>query len=194
MLMPRIEALRIISREFPNEPIVFTCAATSREMASVDRRPNHLYVLDSMGLVSSIVLGLSLSLEDTPVNRCVGVEGDGAMLMNVNALSTIGYLQPRKLLLIVLDNQTYASTGGQPTHAERLDLASLAEACGLKTWRAQDEASLRRALAAASETAGPGFILMRIAKGNTQVPYLLDDPVTLHFTFASWLKGRLAGK
>ena len=199
MPVQRIDVLKTISAEFTNDPVVFTCGATSREMAHIDRRPNHLYVVDSMGLVSSIVLGLSLSLEESLVNpqglegRCVGVEGDGGMLMNMNALSTIGYLQPRKLLLIVLDNESYASTGGQPTFTDRLDLASVADSCGLRTWKADDNAGLKRALASALEIDGPGFIHMKIAPGNASVPLLLDDPVTLSDSFSLWLKARLKG-
>ena len=63
MTTPRIDALQTISTEFAAEPVVFTCGSTSREMADLDRQPNHLYVVDSMGLVSSILLGLSLGLE-----------------------------------------------------------------------------------------------------------------------------------
>ena len=159
----------------------------------MDRRQNHLYVVDSMGLVSSIVLGLSLSLEEGPVNRCVGVEGDGGMLMNMNALSTIGYLQPRKLLLIVLDNEAYASTGGQPTFTDKLDLASVSASCGLKTWKAEDGAGLKGALASALEVDGPGFVHVKIAGDNASVPLLLDDPVTLGHSFARWLTACVNG-
>ena len=184
MPVQRIDALKAISAEFPNDPVVLTCGATSREMSHLGKRPNHLYVVDSMGLVSSIVLGLSLSLEESSISRCVGVEGDGGMLMNMNALSTIGYLQPRKLLMIVLDNESYASTGGQPTFTDRLDLAAVAGSCGLKTWKANDDAGLRSALASALEVDGPGFIHMKIARGNASVPLLLDDPVTLGHSFS----------
>ncbi len=191
MPVQRIDALKAISAEFPNDPVVLTCGATSREMSHLGKRPNHLYVVDSMGLVSSIVLGLSLSLEESSISRCVGVEGDGGMLMNMNALSTIGYLQPRKLLMIVLDNESYASTGGQPTFTDRLDLAAVAGSCGLKTWKANDDAGLRSALASALEVDGPGFIHMKIARGNASVPLLLDDPVTLGHSFSLWLKKRV---
>ena len=64
-------------------------------MAAVERRENHLYVVDSMGLVSTIALGLSLGLEQASLHRVVGVEGDGGMLTNLNSLTTIGYLQPK---------------------------------------------------------------------------------------------------
>ena len=188
-LVSRIDALRLIAQEFPQDPVVFTCGATCREMASVGRRANHLYVVDSMGLVSSIVLGLSLGLETGQgrPRRVVGVEGDGGMLMNLNALATIGYLQPRNLLLIVLGNQAYASTGGQATFTDRLDLAAVAASCGLRTWQPEDLEGLKQAIAEAAQVPGPGFIHLRIAPGNSPAPLLLEDPVTLGHTFTTWL-------
>jgi len=191
----RIDALRLIAQEFPQDPVVFTCGATCREMAAADRRENHLYVVDSMGLVSSIVLGLSLGQEAAQgrQRRVVGVEGDGGMLMNLNALTTIGYLQPRNLLLIVLDNQAYASTGGQATFTDRLDLAAIAASCGLRTWQPEDLEGLKQAIAEAAQVPGPGFIHLRIAPGNSPAPLLLDDPVTLGHTFTTWLAAQRAG-
>ena len=220
MTISRHHALQIIAAEFADAPVVFTCGATSREMAALARRPNHLYVVDSMGLVSSILLGLSLGLENPdpapgrPLppddsaaassqavgsnvagssalghTKVVGVEGDGGMLMNLNALTSIGYLQPRNLLLIVLDNRQYASTGGQPTFTTRLDLADIAESCRLKVWRADDLETLRQSLTEAAAAPGPAFIRMRIAPGNAEnIPLLLDDPVTLGHSFTQWLQ------
>lgn len=189
-LPSRIELLQAVSSEFPDDPVVFTCGATSREMAHSDRRPNHLYVVDSMGIVSSVLLGLSLSLEGSSVNKCVGVEGDGGMLMNLNALATIGHVKPKNLLLVVLDNESYASTGGQPTFTTELDLSNVAESCGLRTWRAESSEEFRAALASAAEVEGPGFIHAKIAPGNADVPLLLDDPALLSGGFAAWLGDR----
>ena len=193
MLVSRIEALGLISGRFPEDPLVFTCGATCREMAARDRRENHLYVVDSMGLVSPIVLGLSLGLEGRSDARVVGVEGDGGMLTNLNALTTIGYLQPANLLLIVLDNERYDSTGGQPTFTTRLNLADIAESCGLRTWQASDLETLDHAISEASSAPGPGFVHMKIAPGNTPAPLLLDDPVTLGDRFQRWLSAKMDG-
>jgi len=191
MPVERIQALGLISSQLPDDPLVFTCGATCREMAAEDRRENHLYVVDSMGLVASIVLGLSLGMEEYPRRRVVGVEGDGGMLANLTALATIGYLQPRNLLLIVLDNQRYASTGGQSTFTTILDLAAIAAACGLRTWKADDLESLKQAIAEAVDTPGPAFVHMRIAPGNARVPLLLEDPVTLGDRFNRWLSSAM---
>lgn len=186
---PRIDALQAIAEEFAAAPVVFTCGSTSREMAALDRRPNHLYVVDAMGLVSSILLGLSLGLESAGPRKVVGVEGDGGMLMNLNALASIGYLQPANLVLVVLDNGEYASTGGQATFTTRLDLADVAASCNLKVWRADDIETLRQSLAEAAAADGPAFVHMKIAPGNADgIPLLLDDPVTLGHTFSEWLR------
>jgi thiamine pyrophosphate-dependent acetolactate synthase large subunit-like protein len=187
MTVARIEALRLISQQFPNDPVVFTCGATSREMAAVERRDNHLLVVEAMGLVGPIVLGLSLGLEQDSGRRVVGVEGDGGMLTNLNALTTIGYLRPENLLLIVLDNEQYASTGGQPTFTTKLDLAVIAAGCGLRTWKADDLETLKQSISEAVNTREPGFILMKIAPGNASVPFLLEDPVALAGRFTRWL-------
>ena len=187
MTVERIEALRLISQHFPDDPVVFTCGATSREMAALERRDNHLLVVEAMGLVSSIVLGLSLGLEQDYTRRVVGVEGDGGLLTSLNSLTTIGYLQPKNLVLIVLDNEQYASTGGQATFTTRLDLSAIAAGCGLRTWKADDLESLKQSMAEASRTTGPAFIHMKIAPGNSPVPLLLEDPVTLGDRFNRWL-------
>ena len=175
MTVARIEALRLISQQFPNDPVVFTCGATSREMAAVERRDNHLLVVEAMGL------------EQDSGRRVVGVEGDGGMLTNLNALTTIGFLRPENLLLIVLDNEQYASTGGQPTFTTRLDLAVIAAGCGLRTWKADDLETLKQSISEAVNTRKPGFILMKIAPGNASVPFLLEDPVALAGRFTRWL-------
>ena len=109
------------------------------------------------------------------------------MLANLNALATIGYLQPRNLLLIILDNQRYDSTGGQTTFTTSLDLAAIASGCDLRTWKADGLESLKQAIAEAVQYRGPGFIHMQIAPGNARVPLLLEDPVSLGNRFTQWL-------
>ena len=109
------------------------------------------------------------------------------MLANLNSLATIGYLQPKNLLLIVLDNERYGSTGGQPTFTTKLDLADIAAGCGLRTWRVDDLEGLDEAITQAGQASEPGFILMKIAPGNEPVPLLLEDPVALGNRFTKWL-------
>ena len=192
--MKRIEALRIINDLTHQLPVVLTCAATSREMASVESRDNHFPVLDSMGLVGSIATGLAWAVRDTDVSKVVAVEGDGSLLMNPNVLPTGGFLAPERLLLIVLDNQVYGSTAGLPTYASRLDLGALAEAAGWRVGRAMDGEGLKTEFTQLLTEPGPALLHVRIEPGNAaNIPKLLVDPVTITARFTRWLTTRIEG-
>lgn len=190
--MRRIEALQHLNELTADLPVVVTCAATSRELAAVETRNNHFYVLDAMGLVGSITTGLAIAVKDSDVRKVIGLEGDGSLLMNPNVLPTGGFIAPDKLFLILLDNQVYGSTAGIPTYSDRVDLGAIAEAAGWTVGRADDETSLREEYPRLLNTHGPTFLHMKIEAGNAMnVPKLLVDPVTITNRFRIWLTSRL---
>lgn len=184
--MKRIEALEVLASLAAELPVVVTCAASSRELAAVADRPNHLYLLDAMGLAGSVATGLAL--DGRPV---VAIEGDGSLLMNPNVLPTGGFLAPPKLVLVLLDNGVYGATADLPTYAGQLDLGALASASGWSVLRAADEAGLRANFARGLDLGGPVFLHVRIEPGNaSDVPKLLEDPVVLGRRFQDWLAAR----
>ncbi len=189
--MTRLEALRAIVAAFPDEPAVVTLGTTTRELAAIARSDNHLYVLDSMGLPPAIGLGLSLALDDAPFDKCLVIEGDGSLLMGLSTLATIGLLQPRKLLMLVLDNRTYAATGGQTTASSAVDLCAVARGCRIDAAEVEDLAALERELARCRQATGPLLLRIRIGPENAKVPYLLEDPVVLGETFRRYVTGRV---
>jgi sulfopyruvate decarboxylase subunit beta len=82
-----------------------------------------------MGLASSLGLGIALAL---PRHKVVVIDGDGSLLMNLGALSTLARYRPGNLLHIVFDNESLLSVGGFPTAtATGTDLAGVARACGI---------------------------------------------------------------
>ncbi|WP_328610627.1 thiamine pyrophosphate-dependent enzyme [Amycolatopsis sp. NBC_00345] len=189
--MKRIDALEVLASLTEDLPVVVTCAASSRELAAVADRPNHLYLLDAMGLAGSVGTGLALALADRPVPRVVTIEGDGSLLMNPNVLPTGGYLRPGKLLVVLLDNGVYGATAGLPTHAGRVDLGELAAAAGWTVRRAAEADGLREAFGEALSLEGPVFLHVRIEAGNApDVPKLLENPVVLGRRFQDWLAAR----
>ena len=107
--------------------IVATTGYTGRELFSCADRPNQLYMVGSMGCASSIGLGLALA---RPERTVIVIDGDGAALMRLGAMSTIGFERPPNLVHIVLDNQVYESTGSQSTVSGSVDFCGLAAACG----------------------------------------------------------------
>ncbi|BCW40289.1 sulfopyruvate decarboxylase subunit beta [Arthrobacter sp. StoSoilB3] len=191
--MKRIEALQAIVDTTPDVPVIATCAATSRELASVADRPNHLYLLDAMGLAISVGTGIAQAIKDTPVTRTVVIEGDGSLLMNPGSAITAGYLAPENLVIILLDNGVYASTASIPTQAVTIDLGRFAESVDLKVLRADNPEELTLALKQTLTQDGPWFIHTRTEPGNEPgTKLLLIDPVTHGNRFQNWLTPRLA--
>jgi len=184
----RIEALEVIATACSDIPVVVACAASSREMASIGERPNHFYMYDQLGMAVSIGFGLAMALADSRFPRIIAIEGDGGMLFNLPALATIGSLQPAKLALIVLDNEAYASTGGQATASPRIDLAAIAAAAGISAAEGSTEDELRRWLETARTARGPHFLRFRITPGNTDAPRLETDPPLIAHRLATFLR------
>jgi sulfopyruvate decarboxylase subunit beta len=188
--MSRTDALVAIDAAFPNEPIVVNVGAAIREMvAAVGYKPNHLHILDSMGLPPAIGLGLAMGLGDSRFDKVVTIEGDGGLLMGFSSLSTIGMLKPEKMVLVILDNGTYGSTGHQPTAAESTDFAGVARACGLQASDVDTVVGLRKALEEAKGIDGPVLIRARINLQGQKTDYFLHDPVVLADTFRRYLTG-----
>lgn len=190
--MSRPDALRIVAEVYRNAPVVLTLGGTIREMLAVaGRKPNHLYILDAMGLPAAIGLGLALGIEsDTRHESLLVIEGDGSTLMGFSALGTIGHLKPKKLVFLILDNGVYLATGGQPTAASAIDFAGVARACGWADARdvPSDPAALAEALREAYRGDGPILLRMRINTTTIPTDFFLEDPVLLGADFARWLR------
>jgi phosphonopyruvate decarboxylase len=117
----------VVAATGPDDLVIATTGYTGRELYAIDDRTNHLYMVGSMGCASSIGLGLALARPD---RRVVVLDGDGAMLMRLGALATIGYERPANLVHLLLDNEMHESTGGQSTVTHSVDAAGVAAACG----------------------------------------------------------------
>jgi sulfopyruvate decarboxylase subunit beta len=185
----RMEALRLIDAAFPDDPIVVNVGAAIREMvAAVGYKPNHLHILDSMGLPPAIGLGLSLGLAESPFRKVVTIEGDGGLLMGFSIFSSVAMLKPEKMVLIVLDNGTYGSTGGQPTASAANDFSAVARASGMEARDVESADDLRTALEEARRTEEPFFVRARIGQKTEKTDYFLEDPAILAETFRRYLR------
>jgi phosphonopyruvate decarboxylase len=145
--------------------IVATTGKTGRELFTLADRPQHLYQVGSMGCASSMGLGVALNTK----RKVVVVDGDGAALMKLGTLATIGAYAPANLVHLLLDNGVHDSTGGQATVSPHVDFAAVALACGYRQAASCDslaglDAAFRDALAAT----GPAFVHMRIAPGSLE--------------------------
>lgn len=143
--------------------VIASTGKCGRELFTLEDRPQHLYQVGSMGCASAMGLGLALN---TP-RRVVVLDGDGAALMKLGNLATIGAYAPTNLVHLLLDNGVHDSTGAQPTVSSTVDFAEVAVACGYALAASCDDLDgLREAYAAACAARGPALIHMRIAPGS----------------------------
>ena len=139
--MNRLEATRIVVDLAGDAPIVASLGHPAYDLFAAGDRPRNFYTWGSMGLASSIGLGLALARPDV---RVFVLDGDGSLLMNLGSLATIGLLQPANLVLVVMDNEEYATTGGQQTPtAHGADLEAAARAMRVAATRHRAHRGLR---------------------------------------------------
>ncbi|WCT58213.1 phosphonopyruvate decarboxylase [Paenibacillus kyungheensis] len=106
-----------------------TTGFTGRELYEVEDSAQNLYMVGSMGCISSLGLGVSLA---QPSKKVIAIDGDGALLMRMGNLATNGQYGPSNMLHVVLDNQCHDSTGGQDTVSATIDFAAIAAGCGYR--------------------------------------------------------------
>ena len=122
--MARYEAIEDIMKSIDDELIVCNIGFPSRELYEIDDRDENFYMIGSMGLASSIGLGLALARPDKDI---VVIDGDGSLLMNMGSLVTVFATNPSNLTWIVIDNGAYGSTGNQDTYSQLIDLVEIAK-------------------------------------------------------------------
>lgn len=141
--------------------VIGSTGYTGRELYAIADRPNHLYMVGSMGCAPSLALGLSLARTDLTV---AVADGDGAALMRMGNLATVGAYAGDRFRHLLLDNGLHESTGGQATVSDGVRFADLAAGCGYGWARSSRDAGTVRALLDAGE--GPGLLHLRIAPGT----------------------------
>lgn len=162
-------------------PVIATTGKTGRELFTLQDRAQHLYQVGSMGCAAPMALGLAL----TTGRRAIVLDGDGAALMKLGALATIGAYRPPGLLHILLDNGVHDSTGGQATVSATVDFAGVAVACGYThAFSCDSVAGFAAAFAQALELIGPVLLHVRIRPGSMEKlgrPTIPPHEVALRF-------------
>ncbi|WP_407381916.1 sulfopyruvate decarboxylase subunit beta [Methanobrevibacter sp.] len=162
--MQRRDAIFKIMESIDDELVVCNIGFPSRELYNIHDRAENFYMIGSMGLASSIGLGLALSQPDKDV---VVIDGDGALLMNMGSLVTVNACKPRNLTWIVINNGAYGSTGNQETYAKDLDLVSIANSVGFKSYNFFD-IELKRKI----RNNSCNLIVFNCKPGNSEAPII----------------------
>jgi len=167
--------------QIEDEIVVSNIGDPSKELYQIRDRAKNFYMLGSLGLASSISLGLALSQE----RKVVCLDGDGSILMNMGSLSTIANTRPGNLVLIVLDNGSYGSTGNQRTYSSGLtDLRSVARACGIeKCIKVEDEKTLSDSLKRCMKSNKLAFVHAIIEPDDSKLNKVPIDPIYIKNRF-----------
>ncbi|MFQ5622304.1 MAG: sulfopyruvate decarboxylase subunit beta [Paracoccaceae bacterium] len=187
--MIRSEVLKSLVPVISDHLVVCNIGLPSQELHMLDDQPTNFYMLGTMGLASSIGLGLALAQKQ----KVVAIDGDGSVLTNLGTLPTIANNAAGNFTLLIIDNGSYGSTGDQPTYAgKKTSLAAVAGACGCENvveCRAEDAAD---AVRAALDSDKMTVIVCKCRPGNIQVPVIGIDPVVIRDRFMNEIRARNA--
>ena len=183
--MDSIEAVRLLRERLRDEPVVASLGTPSYLLHAAGDRAENFYMWAAMGMASSVGLGLAIA---RPEWRVIILDGDGAALMNLNGMITVGWRAPANLLWLVVENGVYLETGGQPIATSRsANLVQIARGAGIpNAASAATPAELVVLLDRGLAEPGPTLIVARVGADTTrEVPPL--DPVRLKHRFMDQL-------
>ena len=120
---------KALADSLPAQALVVTSLGNASYLwATLHHAPENFYLEDAMGLALPLALGLAIAQPKRPV---IVVEGDGALLMHMGTLVTVGAVNPANLTVLLIQNGVHAASGGQALTNAGLDLAQLACASGI---------------------------------------------------------------
>jgi thiamine pyrophosphate-dependent acetolactate synthase large subunit-like protein len=162
----RKEAIELCLSEIKEQPIIAANGFISRDLFNVKDKNTNFYMIGSMGLASSI--GLGIALKD-PGKKVFVFDGDGNILMNLGSLTTIGSLKPKNLVHVVFDNSVHESTGSQPTNTNFVSVEKIAKACNYNhTFTVRTENNFEKILRKIKKLNGPIIIVVKIQQSDTE--------------------------
>ncbi len=157
--MIRKEAMQIAIDEIGNNPIISANGFISRDLFNVNDKESNFYMIGSMGLASSIALGVAMK----NTKKLIFVfDGDGNILMNLGSLVTIGSIKPKNLVHIIFDNGSHESTGGQPTNSKLVKIKKIAESTNYHVFETENGLKFRKILRNIKKNSGPTMIIVKI--------------------------------
>ncbi|MDQ2633471.1 MAG: thiamine pyrophosphate-dependent enzyme [Pseudomonadota bacterium] len=176
---------RLVARLNAGEAVIGGIGNTNFDLWASGQRPQNFYMLGSMGLATSIALGVAIA----QVKRKVfALDGDGSILMQLGSLGTVAAVAPKNLAIIIWDNGIYQITGSQKTlTSSGADIVAIAKGAGIRqsAW-ARDEDDFEHLVDKALAGDGPWLIAARI-DGEKPAGTTERDPVKIRLNFMNGL-------
>ena len=158
--MKGTEAFQEILPLINDEPVVHANGFICRESFALKDREANFYMIGSMGLASSIGLGVAMCKPDKKV---IIIDGDGNVLMALGTLAMIAAEAPANLIHVVIDNEVYESTGSQRSLSGKVKLEEIANSTGYKNvLRIDKKEEIKEAFLKLKELPGPNFLLIKV--------------------------------
>ena len=191
--MNREDAIKtIVDNLDGSEAIVSTTGKTSRELFEYrierNEKPMDFYTVGGMGCAASIALGIALQ---KPEKEIFVFDGDGAVIMQMGSLATIGHYKPSNFNHILFDNRAHDSTGGQMTVSDTVDFEKVALSCGYRNVIAvSTRDTLKQAITKMKSLKGPKMLIVKIKKGAREnLGRPTTTPIENKKNFMELLKG-----
>ncbi len=178
--MIRKEAMKIVIDEIGQDPIISANGFISRDLFNVCDKKNNFYMIGSMGLASSIGLGVAIK---NPKKQIFVFDGDGNILMNLGSLVTIGSLKPKNLIHIIFDNASHESTGGQPTNSKSIKIKKISESANYHVFETDNELKLRKILRGLKKNSGLIMIIVKIKTKKIVSQRITHKPIIIKKRF-----------
>ena len=162
--MIRKAAISTAVKKIGNNPIISANGFISRDLFEVCDKNSNFYMIGSMGLASSIGLGVALK---NPRKLVFIFDGDGNILMNLGSLTTIASQKPKNLIHVVFDNSVHESTGGQPTNSNFVNIEKIAKVCNYNhTFTVRTKNNFLKILHKIKKLKGPIMIVVKIQQSG----------------------------
>lgn len=185
--MKRSEAIKVILDCLNDYDIaLFTTGMISREAFDIKDRKANFYMLGSMGLISSLGLGIALNTN----KKVIIFDGDGSILMDMGTMALLGTQKASNLIHIVLDNECYQSTGGQPSVSNIAQLDKIAVDSGyVYAEKVNTAKELLMTLKNIIDKEGPRFVLVKVLERSDETVKRVNiTPIQIKERFMQSLK------
>ena len=153
------------------ESIVIVTGTSGRSWLDFTTKPERdLSLQGAMGQTTSAALGFALSQPD---ERVVLFDSEGALLMNMGVLATIAGKKPNNFFHFLMDNECYATTGGQPVpNAQEINYAGMAREAGYAaSYEFDNLEDFTNNIEQIMKQTGPVFVAMKM------VPKVENEPI-----------------
>lgn len=151
--------------------IVLVTGTAGRDWGDISEdKSRDLTLQGAMGQTNSATLGFALA---QPNEKVVLFDSEGSLQMNFGVLATIAGKKPKNLFHFLMDNECYATTGGQPVpNASEINYAGMAREAGYAaTYEFDNLEDFSNNIEAIMKQEGPVFVAMKM------IPKVENEPI-----------------